>query len=103
MKRVVVAVMAVGIGWAAACVPATAQGRPDSLSMTCDQARALLRSRGAAVIGTGPHIYDRYVADRRFCAVTESTRPAWIATRDTRQCMVGYTCILIEDLWPLND
>ena len=103
MKRVVVAALVAGIGWVGASLPAAAQGRPDSLSMSCDQARALLRSRGALVIGTGPHIYDRYVTDRRFCAVTEGTRPAWIATRDTRQCMVGYTCVPIEDLWPLND
>lgn len=103
MRRVVVAAVAAGIGWLAVVSPAAAQARPDSLSMTCDQVRALLRSRGAVVIGTGPHIYDRFVADQRFCPMTEGTRPAWIATRDTRQCQVGYTCIPLDDLWPLND
>lgn len=76
-------------GWMTA---ASAQGRPDSLTMTCQQASALVRSRGALVLGTGPNVYDRYVADGRFCTLPDVAEPAWVATRDKRQCMVGYRC-----------
>lgn len=103
MRRVLVAVLAAGVGVAGAIGPVAAQSRPDSLAMTCDQARGLVRSRGAAVIGTGPHVFDRYVSDQRFCAITEGTKPAWIATRDTRQCPVGFTCIPVQDMWPMSD
>ncbi len=72
-------------------VNASAQGRPDSLRMSCGQVVALMRSRGAVVIGTGPHIYDRFVADRRFCSINEVLEPAWIRTRDG-QCQAAYRC-----------
>ncbi len=72
--------------------PAAAQRRPDSLSMSCRSVQALVARSGAMVIGSGPHIYDRFVADRRFCAVTQITRPAWIRSADTASCFVGYTC-----------
>ena len=103
MRISMCAAVAAGIGLMASVLPAAAQSRPDSLSMSCDQARAFLRSRGAAVIGTGPHIYDRYVSDQRFCPITEGPRPAWIRTRDTAQCPVGFTCVPVQDLWPMND
>jgi len=71
---------------------AMAQGRPDSLNMTCAQAAGMVSSRGAVVIGTGPNLYDRYVATRAFCSPTETTDPAWVATSDQRRCFIGYTC-----------
>ncbi len=91
MRRTVWGVIAAGLvaGWASA---ASAQSRPDSLGMTCQQASALVRSRGALVLGTGPNVYDRYVADGRFCNFPDVAEPAWVATRDKRQCMVGYRC-----------
>jgi hypothetical protein len=76
-------------GWMSA---ASAQPRPDSLTMTCQQASALVRSRGALVLGTGPNVYDRYVADGRFCTFPDVAEPSFVATRDMRQCMVGYRC-----------
>ncbi|MHB2166320.1 hypothetical protein [Alsobacter sp. R-9] len=78
---------------------ALAQARPDSLRMTCAQARSIVATRGAVVIGTGPYIYDRFVADRRFCSLNEFARPAFIRSRDTPQCMVGYKCTPISDGW----
>jgi hypothetical protein len=76
----------------AAATPASAQSRPDSLTMTCSAAQALVRERGAVVIGTGPNVFDRYVADRRFCMPTQVTQNAFIATRDNRNCLVGGIC-----------
>jgi hypothetical protein len=71
---------------------AAAQGRPDALRLSCAQARAVVLSQGAAVIGTGPYNYDRYVSGAQFCFRPEVTEPAWVSTADTGQCFVGYVC-----------
>lgn len=74
-------------------IPAvSAQPRPDTLTRSCAASRALVDRSGAIVLGTGPHIYDRFVRDRRFCQFDEYTEPAWIQSRDTPQCFVGYRC-----------
>lgn len=88
MSRTIVALIA-----AALAGPATAQGRPDSAAMTCGQALALVRQRGALVLATGPLVYDRYVSDRGLCAPTQRTRQAFVATRDDPVCFVGFTCL----------
>jgi hypothetical protein len=79
---------------------AQAQGRPDSLRMSCASARGLVSNRGAVVLGSGPNIYDRYVASARFCLPDEVTKPAWVPTGDTRQCFIGYRCERVDDDWP---
>lgn len=76
---------------------AQAQNRPDSLLMSCASARSLVSTRGAVVLGSGPDIYDRYVATQGFCQRDEMTKPGWVATSDTRQCFVGYVCARIDD------
>jgi hypothetical protein len=84
-----------------ACLVATsalAQPRPSSVAMTCAQAAGLVASRGAIVLGTGGYTYDRFVHHRGFCLITETTKPAWVPTRDTPQCFVGYTCVE-ADFW----
>ncbi|MFL5109347.1 MAG: hypothetical protein ACJ8DL_01410 [Microvirga sp.] len=60
--------------------------RPQSPAMTCRQAASLVFARGAVVLGTGGHTYDRYVRDRGFCEVTESTKPGYAPTLDNPQC-----------------
>jgi hypothetical protein len=77
------------------CLVATsagAQPRASSVAMSCGQARNVVASSGAIVLGTGGHTYDRFVADRRFCLYSEVTEPAWVPTADTRQCFIGYRC-----------
>lgn len=88
------ALIALGLMTAALApgAPALAQGRPDSLTMTCSAVQALVRQQGAVVIGTGPNVFDRYVADRRFCMPTQIAQNAFIATRDNRSCLVGGIC-----------
>ena len=71
---------------------ALAQSRPDSLTMTCTQAQALVRKQGAVVIGTGPFIYDRFVVDRNFCTPTQRANNAFIQTKDNKYCLVGGIC-----------
>ena len=71
---------------------ASAQPRLDSTRLSCGQVAAIVQSRGAVVIGTGPYIYDRYVSGAQFCVRPEIIVPAWINTADTVQCFVGYQC-----------
>lgn len=80
--------------------PVLAQGRPDSLRMSCASARNLVSTRGAVVLGTGRDLYDRYVATQGFCQRDEIAKPAWTPTADTRQCFVGYRCERVDDEWP---
>lgn len=72
---------------------ARAQGRPDSTTMPCSRAAALVRSQGALVLGTGGRTYDRFVVDRNFCESTQQTKAAFVPAADTASCFVGYTCI----------
>ena len=88
MLRTVLALFLIG----SASWPASAQVEGSSTAMTCGQAAALVRSRGAVVLGTGGRTYDRFVSDRRSCQPTEDVRSAFVPTRDSRACFVGYTC-----------
>ncbi len=82
-----------------AIASAPAQARPLTRTMTCEQAQALLARQGAIVLDTDKYIYDRYVANRSFCPITQATEPAWVPTKNNPQCFIGYTCT--EDLdWP---
>ncbi|MGH6924933.1 MAG: hypothetical protein ACRED5_14465 [Propylenella sp.] len=64
-----------------------AQSRPNALTMACSEVQALLASRGAATIATGPNTFDRFVGPGS-CDGTRVGQPAYIATRDTSQCQV---------------
>lgn len=92
MRLTIARVLLAALALPLAAGEAPAQGRPDATRLSCRQAAGLVQARGAVVLGTGGHTYDRFVADRRFCEVTEATRPAFVATADHPQCFVGYTC-----------
>lgn len=83
----------------AVVTPALAQGRPDARSMTCGQVQSLIAQRGAVVITTGPHTYDRFVAGRRWCDMPYVPTTTGISTSDGR-CVV-YNCQRdpFEDFW----
>ena len=91
LARLTIAVALLG----ALSSPLLAQGRPDARQMTCGQVQDLIDRRGAVVLTTGRHTYDRYVAAGQFCSIGETSTMATIATRDTNQCRV-YRC-RIED------
>lgn len=74
-------------------VAAAAHARPDSTAMTCAEAKDLVSAHGEIVIGTGPHLYDRYVAHGGYCELGTVAEPAWIKTADDAQCLVGYRCV----------
>ena len=75
-----------------AATTAVAQPRPLTTNMTCAAASALVSARGAVVLGTGPHTYDRYVAHPGFCDRGQGYDPAFERTADSAQCFVGYRC-----------
>ncbi|CAM2800653.1 hypothetical protein ACLBXJ_01825 [Methylobacterium mesophilicum] len=82
-------------------IPAVAQARPSSTTMTCQQIVRLVQTRGALVLGTGGQTYDRFVRDRSFCESTEVARRAFRPTRDNPTCLIGYTCYEPgADDWP---
>ena len=75
---------------------AQAQGRPDSRGMECGQIQSFIADRGAVVMTTGQHTYDRYVRDRWQCfSISEVAVRAFIASRDTAQCPV-WRCEAID-------
>ncbi|MET0606349.1 MAG: hypothetical protein ABWZ80_07820 [Beijerinckiaceae bacterium] len=76
--------------------------RLDTLRMSCGQTRAVVAQQGAVILGTGPNIYDRYVANSNFCAFGETTRPGWVQTRDNANCVAGGLCYT-PDRRPLFD
>jgi hypothetical protein len=69
-----------------------AVARPSTTDMTCAQARNVVLRQGGVVLGTGGQTYDRFVRDRSFCEPTEIGKRAFVPSRDTPQCFVGYTC-----------
>ncbi len=70
-------------------LPADAQTRRvNSTSMTCDQVRNMIAQRGAVVMNTGPNTFDRYVANRGSCQISEYARADHVPTRDNPQCPV---------------
>jgi len=71
-----------------------AHARPDVRTMTCAQAKALVLQRGSVVMTTGKYTYERYVAGRAYCERPYVHRRAWIATKDTNECLVGFRCVV---------
>ena len=71
--------------------PGAAQ-QPSTLGMTCGQAARTVQARGSVVLATGEYTYDRYVSTRGFCLQGTYARPAFVATRDTPQCSIGFYC-----------
>lgn len=70
----------------------SAEARPSSLDLTCVKAQGLVAAQGAIVLGTGGYTYDRFVRHAGFCQATEIGRRAFVPTRDTPRCFIGYTC-----------
>jgi hypothetical protein len=72
----------------------SAQAATYTTQMSCAKAKALVDTHGAIVLYSSPYIYDRYVAHQGYCsnAGDQTTRPAYVPTRDTAQCWVGYYC-----------
>lgn len=66
--------------------------RPSTLSMTCREAQSLLESKGAVVMTTGVHTYNRFVAIVGYCMTAEWGYAATAPTKDDPSCPLGYVC-----------
>lgn len=78
---------------ALALVSANAFGaRVNTQSLSCGRAAGIVQKAGAIVLATGEGLYDRFVADGRYCGTGETTAPAWVPTSETDTCFVGYVC-----------
>lgn len=86
---------------AAPMVPGEAMARPDTRTMTCQQAQDFVRRSGAVVMSTGQHTYDRIVSNRGFCDADEITWLKIAPTKDNPKCRVGYYCRTRIDDGPL--
>jgi hypothetical protein len=69
-----------------------AGARPNTTTMSCDQAVATVTRAGSIVLSTGPHTYERFVASIQFCMPRQQTEPGLAPTRDSRHCQVGFVC-----------
>lgn len=94
----------VALALAAVAVPADAISRYNSKTLSCDEAQARVAEEGAVILRwtsarkPGLPLYDRYVANRSYCQVTEGLYYDYIPTADTNACVVT-TCkeILYDD------
>jgi hypothetical protein len=84
--------VAIALAFSLLAANAQAQTRPVTVNMPCGASRQLVFARGAIVLGTGGFTYDRFVRDRTFCDVTEYAQAAYVPSRETPVCFVGYRC-----------
>jgi hypothetical protein len=85
MARAGLFILFIGIG-------TIAFARPSTQSMSCREAQALLASKGAVVMTTGPHTYERFLVDDNYRMIAEYADAASAPTKDVRSCPLGFTC-----------
>ncbi len=66
--------------------------RPDTRYMSCGAAISLVQNAGAVILSTGPHLYDKYVANHAYCSIDQVLERAYAPTADTHRCRIGYRC-----------
>ena len=71
---------------------ADAQTRPSTVSRPCAASQRDVQANGAIVLGTGGDTFDRFVRDRSFCQIDEGLEPAFVVSRDSPSCFIGYRC-----------
>ncbi len=81
---------------AAAGAHAQEAPRFDAQRLTCAAAQAAVAQSSAAIVSSGPLIYDRYVASRAWCPPGDATKPGYVTTRDAAACLVGALCVTPE-------
>lgn len=84
--------MKISLVFAGLLLATSAHARPYLPNMSCASAKNLVDTRGSVVLSTSQHTYDRFVAHQGYCARGEEARPAWVTTRDSHSCFIGYTC-----------
>jgi hypothetical protein len=75
--------------------PAIAQAQNDTLNMKCaDTTNLILSKPEGVVLKTGQNRWDLYVHDSEACQKigAHESAPAFVRTKDSRACYIGYTC-----------
>lgn len=73
--------------------PASAQNPASSTQrMACADAMALVKAKGAILLGAGGIGLERFVRDRSQCEMSEIAELRFVPTRDNPECPVGYRC-----------
>ncbi len=85
-------VLSVAIALTVCATGALAQSAGTTTTMTCEEARQIVASQGSVVLNTGPDTFDRYVSNDRYCASGQYVKPAFVPTRNTQECEVGFRC-----------
>lgn len=81
------------VGVTASGVALAQSGRPDTRSMTCKQAQALVEKSGSIVMSTGTTTFEKFVSNGSYCVPqTRQVRALFAPTRDDPKCPVGYRC-----------
>ena len=75
-----------------------AEARPNTINLTCSQAKSMVRSHRSILLSTGRHTYDRYVVNVAFCPSGDYAKSAYVKTRDRNSCYIGYTCTMDNPL-----
>ena len=83
MKFVLFALILIGIS--------AAQAAPESRSLTCAQARKMLRAKGELWLSTGWFSVERFVAHPSWCGDAE-VFDGVATTSDRAACALGYVC-----------
>ncbi|MFZ1814268.1 MAG: hypothetical protein WBO55_05575 [Rhizobiaceae bacterium] len=69
-----------------------AHARPDTRTMSCNQAVGFIQQNRSVVMTTGPHTYERIVAGHGYCGPTAQPTPMTAPTYDNPRCRIGYRC-----------
>lgn len=59
----------------------------------------MVASRGAVVMSTGTHTYERFVSHPGYCETAEWAHSATAPTKDSPRCPLGYICNTAPPLW----
>ncbi|MBJ3774124.1 hypothetical protein [Acuticoccus mangrovi] len=83
--------VAVTVG-ALTATAAPAAARPDTRTMTCAEANALVRREGQVVMTTGTYTYRRFVANVGYCDRWQGIKPEYAPSRDNPKCVMHSVC-----------
>ena len=85
------------------CLPALAINKYNVNTMSCAEVRSILKKEGAAILRypskrkPGMILYDRYVRDGGLCEGGDIGQPAFVLTRDKKECRVNVCKGLARD------
>lgn len=71
---------------------AVGEGRINSTSMTCKEAKRLVKDQGVVEMQAGASRFERVVSHRRHCLKDQILKRYFAPTSDNKRCKVGNIC-----------